>query len=158
YIELVVELEQNRIAWLADGAVVKGPEPQALRTLIRALGADWNRSAFARLHLQIQSAIHAGQYDGRAAPLRDLRALCRARGLAYAEVQLALLSAVAHEQRGERAASCERVREALAIVGQENALRRFLDAGPLLVAPLLDVTQRNGLNGNFSQRDLLNRL
>jgi LuxR family maltose regulon positive regulatory protein len=158
YIELVVEIEKNRMAWLADGAVVKSPEAHALRAPIRALAADWNRSTFARLYLQIQSAIHAGHYEGFATPLRDLRTLCRARGLAHPEIQLTLLSALAHEQRGEREASCERVREALALVGQENALRRFLDAGPLIVAPLLDVTQRNGLNGNYAQRDFLTRL
>jgi LuxR family maltose regulon positive regulatory protein len=158
HIELVVEIEKGRIGWLADGTIVKGPDPHALRAQARALAADWSRVGFARLYLQLQSAVHAGQYDGLPAPLREVRALCRARGLAYYEVQLALLAALAHEQRGERAASCERLRETLAIIGQENVLRRFLDAGPLLVAPLLDVTQRNGLDGNYAQRDFLTRL
>ena len=144
YINLAVEIEKSRMAWLRDGTVTAKPvDGTRMSALLEQLRADWSRVTFAKLFLHLQSSVYAGHHESLDGSMPELRALCRGRGLLLADLQLLLLSAIGYLRRNQRDPARDCVRAAVAAACAENASRRFLDAGPALQPLLVELQQQN---------------
>jgi len=159
YINLAVEIERSRIAWLVDAAVTARPaECAQIRAWLDQLHVDWNRVTFARCFLQLQNCIYAGRLECLDGLVQEFRTLCRKRGLMLADLQLLLLSAAGHLQRGALDVARACAGEAITAAWPHNGLRRFLDAGPALLPLYVDVQRQAADAGDAIQQEFVARL
>ncbi len=159
YIDVAVDIERSRLAWLRDGAATAKPADSAsIRVLFERLRADWNRVTFAKLFLQLQTCVYAGRHESVEYTMQEFRGLCRGKGLILTELRLQLLSALGYVQQGrtDRARDC--VGRAVATACPENGLRRLLDAGSALQPLFVELQQRPAGAGDSARRDFLSRV
>jgi LuxR family maltose regulon positive regulatory protein len=159
YINLAVEIERARMSGaLGAGVGARSVDPSRLGALLERLRSDWNRVTFARPFLQLQNCVYGGRLEVLDGPMQEFRALCRGRGLMFADLQLQLLSALGHQQRGEHRLALELVRNAVTAACPENGLRRLLDAGHALQPLYAELQREESGRGDSIRRDFVARL
>jgi LuxR family maltose regulon positive regulatory protein len=159
YVNLAVEIDRSRMSALSGAGIgARSVDPLRLGALLERLRSDWNRVTFWRPFLQLQNCVYAGRLEVLDGPMQEFRALARGRGLMFADLQLQLLSALGHQQRGEHRLALELVRNAVTAACPENALRRLLDVGPALQPLYAELQREESASGDPIRRDFLDRL
>jgi LuxR family maltose regulon positive regulatory protein len=159
YINLAVEIEKSRMSGLSGAGVgARSVDPSRLGPMLERLRSDWNRVTFARPFLQVQNCVYAGRLEVLDGPIQEFRALCRGRGMMFADLQLQLLSAVGCQQRGEHRLALEFVRNAVTTACPENGLRRLLDAGPALQPLYAELRREESASGDSIRRHFVDAL
>ena len=132
YINLVVELEKSRFAYLSGdiNQLAKNYNVQQIDNLTQKLRKQWDRVTFFRLLLLIQSSFYAEEYDMVQNTLTPIKTLCDRRDLKFYSIKLQLLAILNNMKLGETDSAYNLLAEVIGLIYQQDGIRIILDTGP----------------------------
>ena len=160
YINLVVELEKSRFAYLGGGInqFSKNCNVEQIEKLTQKLRKQWDRITFFRLLLLIQSSFYAEEYDVIQNTVTQIKTLCDSRDLKFYSIKLQLLAVLNNIKLGETDSAYDLLTEVIELIYLQDGIRIVLDTGPEIRSVLAGLNKKLSYENSSVKQELVDKL